>query len=233
VPEIETTTADGQSVRLRRGVQVCVNADLREPHPRYAGRTGTVTWLLDPAEQRFSAGLAFDDDPCPVWFAPDEVTPLEAVADGVEVDVALPSAVSAQEVQARRQELAQKLGRHQHEVSTVTLAGSAVAEPTAIQAAAAEAAEALLRLFDLAREDCTVQGPVEALDALIATGGPLNVLSEGIDALKGYLSGFDRAEDCVHDEIDSAVDWLDLADSSVDETIERLRGTATCLRELT
>jgi hypothetical protein len=107
-----------------------------------------------------------------------------------------------------------------------------ITEQNAIQSAAAEAAEALCRLFDLARQDCTVEGPVEALDALIATGGSLNALSEGIDGLKSYLAGFERAEDCEHDAIDSAIEWLDLLDTSVDETTERFRGTATCLRTL-
>ena len=101
-----------------------------------------------------------------------------------------------------------------------------------IQSAAAAAAEALRRLFHLAREDCTLLDPLAALDALTAAHGPLNVLSERLGELDAALSEYEREDDSEHDGIDAARDWLTLAIDSLDDTVTHLSSAANSLRDM-
>jgi len=104
--------------------------------------------------------------------------------------------------------------------------------PTEIQTAATEAADALRRLLQLAREDYTFAGPLEALDALASPEGPLNALSEQLGELDAYLADFDRADDSEHDGIDDARTWLGTIIDGIDYTITDLGSAAGTIRDL-
>ena len=101
-----------------------------------------------------------------------------------------------------------------------------------IQSAAAAAAGALRRLFEMAREDCTLLDPLAALDALTAADGPLNVLSEQMGELDAALSEYEREDDDERDGIDDARDWLTAAIDSVDDAVTHLSSAANSLREM-
>jgi len=101
-----------------------------------------------------------------------------------------------------------------------------------IRSAAADAVEALRRLFQLAREDCTLVDPLDALDMLTASGGPLNVLSEQLGTLDAYLSEYEREDDSERDGIDDARDRLASAIDNIDDAITHVNFAAGHLREM-
>jgi hypothetical protein len=101
-----------------------------------------------------------------------------------------------------------------------------------IRSAAADAAAALRRLFELAREDCTLVDPLDALDALTSADGPLNVLSEQLGTLDAYLSEYEREDDNERDGIDDARDYLATTIDNIDDAITHLSTAMGCLREM-
>lgn len=114
---------------------------------------------------------------------------------------------------------------------TETVTTTAATNPE-IQSAAADAAEALRRLFHLARQDCTLLDPLAAIDAVTAAHGPLNVLSEQLGELDAALSEYEREDDSERDGIDDARDWLALATGNIDDAVTHLSSAANSLREM-
>ena len=101
-----------------------------------------------------------------------------------------------------------------------------------LQTAATEAAQALQRLLQLAREDCTLVDPLAALDMLTSADGPLNVLSEQLGEFDAMLSEYEREDDSERDGIDDARDWLAATISNIDDAITHLSTTAGSLRDM-
>ena len=104
--------------------------------------------------------------------------------------------------------------------------------PTEIQTAAAEAANALERLLQMATDDYGLGNAVGTLDALTTPCGPLDTLSDQIGEIDGYLAGFERDDDSEHDDIDSARDWLDLVLRDLRNATSNIRGAVNCIRDL-